>query len=66
MHHTLAYKDDAEGMDRLWSVCGKKIFSHEPSELRLGLPPVGVTSYYSANITQEAIKTVQEYPRCCG
>ena len=66
LHHTLVYKDDAEGMDRLWSVCGEKIFSHEPSELRLGLPPVGVTSYYSANITQEDIKTVQEYPRCCG
>lgn len=60
IHHTLAYKEDAEGMDRLWSTCGKKIFSHDASELRLGLPPGGVTSYYSQNITQEDIKTVQE------
>ena len=63
LHHTKAYEEDAAGIDHLWSICGAKIFSHDPSELRLGLPPSGVTSYYSQNITQEDIKIVQECAR---
>lgn len=60
LHNTLAYSTEKEAIDRLWEVCGEKIFSHDPSELRLGMEKNGVNTYYSSNITQAEVKLVQE------
>jgi dipeptidyl-peptidase-3 len=46
--------------NQLWDKCKVKVYSLEPSERELGLPPAGVSSYYSENITKADIELVQE------
>ena len=60
LRHTAAYKEEKEGMDRLWDHCGCRVFSHEVVELRLGMEKSGVTTYYSENMTKAEVKQIQE------
>jgi dipeptidyl-peptidase-3 len=45
---------------QLWDKCKVKMYSLESNERELGLPPSGVSSYYSENITKADIELVQE------
>lgn len=61
IRHSLAYQNESKEIEELWENCGDKVFSHESSELRLGLGDSGVSSYYSDNITVDDIKLVQRF-----
>ena len=60
LHHTVAYKEEKESIDKLWEHCGNRVFSHEVEELRLGMEKSGVTTYYSENMTKAEVKQIQE------
>eukprot|EP01127_Copromyxa_protea_P014426 TRINITY_DN4010_c0_g1_i1.p1 TRINITY_DN4010_c0_g1~~TRINITY_DN4010_c0_g1_i1.p1 ORF type:complete len:708 (+),score=177.58 TRINITY_DN4010_c0_g1_i1:42-2165(+) len=48
-------------VEALWESCGPHIFSLQENERELSLPPKGVSTYYSDNITQEDIDFVGEF-----
>lgn len=50
-----------ETAKELWDKCADKMFSLEANERELGLPPKGISTYYSDNITQADIDLVQDY-----
>lgn len=61
LKNTLAYESEKTEMDTLWSECGDRVFSCDPSVLRLGMEKNGVNTYYSSNMTQKEVKLVQEW-----
>lgn len=57
----IVLKTGNERVRELWEKSADKIYSLTANERELSLPPKGVSTYYSENITQEDIDFVQDY-----
>jgi dipeptidyl-peptidase-3 len=58
---SIVLKFDDDVAKELWVKCADKIFSLAPNEKELALPPNGISTYYSPNITKDDVDFVQDY-----
>ena len=56
-----AYKNDQAFIDFVWKNASKRIFSLQTSQLNLGFPPNGTSTYWSSNITEEDANVVKKF-----
>ncbi|XP_072277429.1 dipeptidyl peptidase 3 isoform X1 [Pyxicephalus adspersus] len=56
-----AFAKDPKGMDALWKIAGKHMYSLEPRERQLGLGDHGITTYFSGNCTMEDAELIQRF-----
>lgn len=58
---TDAYKDDADGVQKLWDSIKDRLYSLSPREQTLGLREKGITTYFSFNCDISDAEIAQEF-----